>query len=120
MKQHFIDNRPVPGASGESIPVLDPSTGQQYDSIPRGNAADTDLAVQAARRAYDDGPWGRLTAAERGRLMLKLSVKILDHADELTEIESRDCGKPTKQARADVTAVARYFEYYGASGRAHV
>ncbi|MBV7485100.1 aldehyde dehydrogenase family protein [Bordetella sp. BOR01] len=113
MKQHFIDNRPVPGASGESIAVMDPSTGQQYDSIARGNAADIDLAVQAARRAYDEGAWGRLTAAERGRLMLKLSVKILDHADELTDIESRDCGKPTRQARADVTAVARYFEYYG-------
>ncbi|GAB1576812.1 aldehyde dehydrogenase family protein [Bordetella petrii] len=113
MKQHFIDNRAVPGASGESIPVIDPSTGQQYDSIARGNAADIDLAVKAARRAYGEGPWGRLTAAERGRLMLKLSLKILDHADELTSIESRDCGKPTKQARADVTAVARYFEFYG-------
>jgi len=113
MKQHFIDNRPVPGNSGEAIPVIDPSTGQEYDSIPRGNAADIDLAVRAARRAYDEGAWGKLTAAERGRLLLKLSVKILDHADELTEIESRDCGKPTRQARADVTAVARYFEYYG-------
>lgn len=113
MKQHFIDNRSVPGNSGEAIPVIDPSTGQEYDSIPRGNAADIDLAVRAARRAYDEGAWGKLTAAERGRLMLKLSLKILDHIDELTDIESRDCGKPTKQARADVTAIARYFEYYG-------
>ncbi|CAM3793606.1 aldehyde dehydrogenase family protein [Bordetella tumulicola] len=113
MKQHFIDNRSVPGNSGEAIPVIDPSTGQEYDSIPRGNAADIDLAVQAARRAYDEGAWGKLTAAERGRLMLKLSLKILDHIDELTGIESRDCGKPTKQACADVTAIARYFEYYG-------
>lgn len=113
MKQHFIDNRFVPGSSGESIPVIDPSTGQEYDSIPRGNAADIDLAVRAARHAYDEGAWGKLTAAERGRLMLKLSLKLLDHVDELTEIESRDCGKPTKQARADVIAIARYFEFYG-------
>ena len=113
MKQHFIDNRFVAGSSGETIPVLDPSTGQEYDTIPRGNAADIDLAVRAARKAYDEGAWGKLTAAERGRLMLKLSLKVLDHIDELTEIESRDCGKPTKQARADVTAIARYFEYYG-------
>lgn len=113
MKQHFIDNRSVPGLSGETIPVIDPSTGQEYDAIARGNAADIDVAVRAARKAYDEGAWGKLTAAERGRLMLKLSVKILDHVDELTEIESRDCGKPTKQARADVIAVARYFEYYG-------
>lgn len=113
MKQHFIDNRAVSGSSGETIPVIDPSTGQEYDAIPRGNANDIDLAVRAARRAYDEGAWGKLTAAERGRLLLKLSLKILDHVDELTEIESRDCGKPTKQARADVTAIARYFEFYG-------
>jgi len=112
MRQHFIDNRTVPGASGERIPVIDPSTGQEFDSIARGNAADIDLAVQAARRAYD-GAWGRLSHAERGRLLLKLSLKVLDHFDELAELESRDCGKPTKQARADVTAIARYFEFYG-------
>ena len=112
MKQHFIDNRSAAGSSGESIPVIDPSTGETYEQLARGNAADIDLAVQAARRAYD-GAWGQLSAAERGRLMLKLSLKILDHHDELTQIESRDCGKPLKQARADVTAVARYFEFYG-------
>ena len=112
MRQHFIDNRPAPGSSGEGIPVIDPSTGQEFDSIARGNAADIDLAVQAARRAYE-GAWGLLSAAERGRLLLKLSVKVLDHFDELADIESRDCGKPTKQARADVTALARYFEFYG-------
>lgn len=112
MRQHFIDNRPAAGASGERIPVIDPSSGQEYDSIARGTAADVDAAVQAARRAYD-GAWGRLSHAERGRLLLKLSLKVLDHFDELAEIESRDCGKPTKQARADVTAIARYFEFYG-------
>jgi len=112
MRQHFIDNRPVQGSSGERIPVIDPSSGQEFDSIARGNAADIDLAVRAARRAYD-GAWGGLSAAERGRLLLKLSLKVLDHFDELAELESRDCGKPTKQARADVTAIARYFEFYG-------
>jgi len=113
MKQHFIDNRAIPGNLGQTIPVIDPSTGEYYDAIQRGNAVDIDLAVQAARRAFDEGPWGKLTAAERGRLMLKLSLKILEHLSELTNIESRDCGKPTKQARADVIAIARYFEYYG-------
>lgn len=112
MKQHFIDNRETPGASGEQIPVIDPSSGQQYDSIARGNAADIDLAVQAARRACD-GAWGRLSAAERGRLLLRLAVKVQEHHEELAQIESRDCGKPTRQARADATALARYFEFYG-------
>ncbi len=112
MKQHFIDNRFAPGSTSDTIDVIDPSTGAVYEQIARGNAADIDRAVQSSRRAYE-GAWGSLSAAERGRLLLALSLKILEHHDELTQIESRDCGKPTKQARADVTAVARYFEFYG-------
>ncbi len=95
MQQHFIDNRPVPSSTGEFIPVIDPSTGQEFDAIPRGNAADIDRAVSAARKAYE-GAWGALTAAERGRLLLKLSLLVMDHFDELAAIESRDCGKPTQ------------------------
>jgi aldehyde dehydrogenase (NAD+) len=113
MKPHFIDNRAVVGASGESIPVIDPSTGEEFERIARGNAVDVDQAVQAARRAYDEGPWGKLSAAERSRLLLKLAVKVQEHHEELAQIESRDCGKPTKQARADAAALARYFEFYG-------
>ncbi|MFZ7218767.1 aldehyde dehydrogenase family protein [Bordetella hinzii] len=112
MKQHFIDNRFVPGSTSDTIDVIDPSTGAVYEKIARGNAADIDRAVQSSRRAYE-GAWGSLSAAERGRLLLALSLKILEHHDELTQIESRDCGKPIKQARADVTAIARYFEFYG-------
>ncbi|MDQ2149116.1 aldehyde dehydrogenase family protein [Alcaligenaceae bacterium C4P045] len=112
MKTHFIANQPVSPASGESIAVVDPSDGQTFEHIARGNAQDIDRAVRAARTAFE-GDWGRLTAAERGRLLLKLSLAVLDNVDELTAIESRDCGKPTRQARADVIAIARYFEFYG-------
>lgn len=111
MKQHFINNRWVAPASGESIPVINPSNGQTFDHLARGNAQDIDDAVRAARAAFD-GPWGRLTATERGRLLQKLSQAMLDHAEELAQLESQDCGKPLKQARADVTAIARYFEFY--------
>jgi aldehyde dehydrogenase (NAD+) len=111
MRQHFINNRWVAGSSGETIPVIDPSDGQVFDALARGNAADIDLAVKAARAAFD-GAWGALTATERGRLLMKLAYKLQDHAEELAQIESRDCGKPLKQARADAAAVARYFEFY--------
>ena len=111
MKQHFINNAWVASTSGVYIDVLDPSDGQVFDKLARGNAHDMDVAVRAARAAFD-GAWGRLTATERGRLLQKLSQKMLDHIDELTQLESRDCGKPLKQARADVTAIARYFEFY--------
>mgnify|MGYP001160562523 CR=1 FL=1 len=97
---------------GGTIPVIDPSTGETFAAIPRGTAADIDRAVAAARTAFD-ADWGRLTAAERGRLMQRLSALILDHADTLATLESRDVGKPLAQARADVTACARYFEFYG-------
>ena len=111
MKLHYIANQHIAPASGQDIPVIDPSTGAQYDAIARGHAADIDRAVHAARDAFQ-GDWGRLTATERGRLLQRLAQHMLAHIDELAAIESRDCGKPTTLARGDVTAVARYFEFY--------
>ncbi len=111
MSQHFINNQWVAGASGESIPVIDPSTGDTFAAIARGNAQDIDQAVAAARQAYQ-GAWGAFTAAERGRVLMKLAYTLQDHAEELAQLESRDCGKPLKQARADAAAIVRYFEFY--------
>jgi len=92
--------------------MVDPSDGAPFAAIARGNAADVDAAVSAASNAYH-GAWGRLAPAEKGRLLATWSRAILEHADELALIEARDCGKPVKQARADVAACARYFEFYG-------
>jgi aldehyde dehydrogenase (NAD+) len=119
---HFIANQWVAPASGATIPVIDPSDGDVFAYLARGNAADIDAAVRAARRAYDggDGPWGRFSALERGRLLMKLAAAITDAADDLAALESRDTGKPMKQARADALALARYFEYYaGACDKLH-
>lgn len=115
MALNFINNRSVPSASGQTLPVIDPADGQAYDRIERSNAADVDAAVQAARHCLD-GAWSRLTAAERGRLLMKLSAKVAEHADELAAIEQRDCGKPSKQAKADALALVRYFEFYAGAG----
>jgi len=110
--RHFIGNRWVAPAGGETLPMIDPSSGAPFAAIARGNAADIDSAVRAAQGARD-GAWGRLAPAEKGRLLARLARAILDHADELAFIEARDCGKPLKQARADAAACARYFEFYG-------
>jgi aldehyde dehydrogenase (NAD+) len=115
MPLNYIANSAVRSASGQTLPVIDPADGQTYDTIERSNAADVDAAVQAARQCLD-GAWGRLTAAERGRLLMKLSAKVAEHADELAAIEQRDCGKPTKQAKADALALVRYFEFYAGAG----
>ena len=102
------------------IPVLDPSDGQVFAHISRGNAEDIRKAVAAARRAADGGAWSRMAPMERGRLLHKLSDAIINHHDELWQLEMRDCGKPVTQAKADATAVARYFEYYaGACDKLH-
>jgi len=119
MQLNYIANASVPGASGRTIPVIDPSDGQPFDELQRSNAQDIDTAVRAARQCYD-AVWTRLSAAERGRLLMKLSAKVAEHTDELAAIEQRDCGKPTKQARADALALARYFEFYaGACDKLH-
>ena len=99
-------------ASGGTIPVIDPSDGQVKGQIGRATAADVDLAVKAARRALE-GPWGRMAAVDRGRLLTKLAGAVQENFDALAAAEALDTGKPTRQARADITALARYFEFYG-------
>lgn len=109
----FIDNRWRPSSSGATIDVHAPAEGAVFAQIAAGGAADIDMAVTAARKAFESGGWGRLTAVERGRLLSRLGHLVLDHIDELTAIEARDTSKPMKQARADILACARYFEFYG-------
>jgi aldehyde dehydrogenase (NAD+) len=114
-RMNLIGGKWLPASDGRTLEVICPSDGRVFASIARGTARDVNAAVAAARKAFAEGAWGRLTAVERGRLMMKLGQSILDHFDELADLEARDTGKPMKQARADITAAARYFEYYGAA-----
>ncbi|MHA7599185.1 aldehyde dehydrogenase family protein [Alicycliphilus sp. T452] len=111
-RQLLIEGRWVDAAAGETIDVIDPCTAEPFCTIARGRADDVDRAVQAAQRALD-GPWGRMTATERGRILQRLAQLIIAHGDELAQLEARDTGKPMAVARADAAAVARYFEFYG-------
>jgi aldehyde dehydrogenase (NAD+) len=109
----FVANQWRSASSGKSIDVYAPAEGAVFAQIAAGEARDIELAVAAARKAVEGGAWGRLAPAERGRLLAKLGLLILDHAEELATVEARDTGKPMKQARADIQACARYFEFYG-------
>ena len=111
-EQVLIGGRWQASASGETLPLLDPSDGGELARIARGGAADVDAAVQAAQAALD-GPWGALSATERGRLLMAMSAQVLAMADELARLEALDVGKPLKQGRADAVALARYLEFYG-------
>jgi aldehyde dehydrogenase (NAD+) len=119
MQHNFIANQACLSHAGQTLAVLDPSDGQVFDELQRSTPQDIDDAVQAARACYE-GPWSRLSAVDRSRLLMKLSQSVAAHADELAALEQRDCGKPTKQARADAVALARYFEFYaGACDKLH-
>ncbi len=111
-QRNLIAGEPCEAASGRTLDVLDPSDGSLLTTLPRGDAADIDAAVTAARSAFH-GAWGRATATERGRVLSRLAALITQHHAALAELESRDTGKPIQQARVDITACARYFEYYG-------
>jgi aldehyde dehydrogenase (NAD+) len=108
--QNYIAGRWV--ASGATLAVLNPSDGAKMAEIARGGVSEIDAAVTAGHAARD-GDWGRLDAASRGRLLHKLAELIRRDGETLARMESEDVGKPITLARNDVTACARYFEYYG-------
>ncbi len=110
--QVFIGGRWQSCVSGQTLPLLNPSDGSPLALIARGGAQDIDGAVQAAQTALD-GPWGRLSATKRGRILMAMSAAVLAQADELARLEALDVGKPLKQGRADAVALARYLEFYG-------
>ena len=98
---------------GRTIEVASPSDGLAFGRIQDSAGPDVDAAVAAARNAFESGPWSHMTAADRGRLLLAAADLIADEAEELAALEALDTGKPTTQARNDIAATVRYFEYYG-------
>ena len=110
---NVIDGKSVDALSGNRIDVVCPSDGEVFATIAASGEADVDRAVRAARKAFDEGPWSRMPAVERGRCLTRLFHLVEKHGDELAALESRDTGKPARQGRADVTATMRYYEFYG-------
>ncbi|MEL6920030.1 MAG: aldehyde dehydrogenase family protein [Pseudomonadota bacterium] len=111
--QNVIHGAAISAITGQTLDVTCPSDGEVFARIPRSVESDVDAAVTSARKAFADGPWSTMTAAERGRLLTRLGMVIETCADELAAMESRETGKPMRQGIADVQATLRYFEYYG-------
>ena len=108
----LINGKWVQAKSGKVIDVLDPSNEMPLATVAEGDAADIDDAVRAARRALEQGPWGRLTPSARGRIVHKIGDLIYENLDELAQLESLDNGKPFSVARvADVPLSADIFHY---------
>jgi betaine-aldehyde dehydrogenase len=111
--QLYVNGEYVDATSTATIDVIDPSTTDVIAKVPDANAQDVDRAVQAARAAFDEGPWKDATAQDRGRVLLKLADIVRQRADELAEIETRNSGKPIVESEFDMADVATCFEYYG-------
>jgi phenylacetaldehyde dehydrogenase len=111
-RKMLINSKWVDAVSGKTFPTYDPSTGEVLAQVAEGDRADIDLAVKAARKAFDDGPWRKMTPSERGRLIWKLGDLIDQHLEEFAFLESLDNGKPLTVARAaDVPLAAELFRY---------
>jgi aldehyde dehydrogenase (NAD+) len=109
----LINNRWVNSGSGKTFPTINPATGEEICQVAEADAADVDEAVKAARNAFENGAWPKMSAADRGRLLYKLADLIEEHADELAMLESLDNGKPFQVARsADLGLTIATYRYY--------
>jgi phenylacetaldehyde dehydrogenase len=99
-KKLYIDGKWREPVNGKTLEVLDPALGTRICDVAAGDAQDVDLAVVAARKAFESGPWSRLNPSERGRLVWRLADLIEQNADELAQLEALDNGKPVSDARA--------------------
>lgn len=111
-KKMYIHGEWVESLSLEKIEVYDPANQEYLYTTPRGREEDIKLAVAAAKRAFESPEWQGLKPHERGKILYKVSEFIRRDQEQLAEMETLDTGKPLSQAKADVEAGARYFEFY--------
>src|SRR5438045_6741607 len=111
-RQMLIDGKWVNAVSGKTFPTYNPATGEVLAQVAEGDKADVDLAVKAARKAFESGPWSRMTASQRGRLIWKLGDLLEQNVEQFAMLETLDNGKPLAVARAaDVPLAAELFRY---------
>lgn len=108
--QLFIDGKFEDGASERTL--YNPATGAPLCKVAEASSQQVEKAIKAARKAFDHGPWPRLTAQERAAFLFKLADKIEEHADELAELETLNGGKPLREAKYDIADAAGCYRYY--------
>jgi betaine-aldehyde dehydrogenase len=109
---NIVDGRSVPAASGKTLPVENPATGEIIARIPAGDAADIERAVEAARASFERGDWSRADSSHRGRVLWSLAAMLRAKAEILAHVETLDCGKPIAESRIDILGTADILEYY--------
>ena len=113
----YIDKTFVAPVSNDSFAAINPATEAAFAEVAAGGAADVDLAVCAARRAFDDGPWPQMSASERAGALRRIAKGITKRMSEIAALETRDNGKPLPETEWDVGDVVMYYVRYPLSFR---
>ena len=109
----FIDGKYVDAQSGKTFDDVNPATGEVIAKVAEGDKADVEIAVKAARKAFDEGPWPRMPIAERSAILMKVGAGIKARMRELSELESLDTGKPIREtSHLDIPRSAYNFEFF--------
>lgn len=113
MEQLVMGGERVAAAEGKTFAVIEPAQGEPFAEVAEAGLADIERAVQVAYKAFDEGKWPRLSATERGRILLKASILLRERLEDIAVIEARNAGKPIQDARGEVGLAATVFEYWG-------
>jgi len=112
--EHFVlGGERVSAADGKTFAVIEPATGKPFAEVAEAGPEDVQRAVQAAYQAFEEGRWPRLSATDRGRILLQAAVLVRQRLEEIAVVEARNAGKPIRDARGEIGLVAAVLEYWG-------
>jgi acyl-CoA reductase-like NAD-dependent aldehyde dehydrogenase len=103
----------VPAAEGKTFAVTEPGTGKPFTEVAEAGTEDVQQAVQVAYRAFEEGKWPRLSATDRGRILLQAATLVRERLEDIAVIEARNAGKPIRDARGEISLVSAVLEYWG-------
>ena len=110
--QMLIGGEWVDAQSDRTFESINPYTGKTWAVVPEAGEADVDAAVRAARTAFDDGPWGRMTGTERARLIRRLAALLEENAEHLAIVESTDNGKLIREMGGQLKSLSEWYYYF--------
>jgi acyl-CoA reductase-like NAD-dependent aldehyde dehydrogenase len=113
IEQLVLGGERAPAADGRTFAVIEPGTGKPFAQVAQAGREDAERAVRVAHRAFEEGRWPRLSATERGRVLLRTATLVRERLEELAILEARNAGKPIRDARGEIGLVANVFEYWG-------
>ncbi len=113
IEQFVLGGERVPAADGKSFAVIEPGTGKPFAEVAEAGSEDVERAVRVAYRAFEEGRWPRLSATDRGRILLQAATLVRQRLEDIAVIEARNAGKPIRDARGEIALVAAVLEYWG-------